>query len=194
MKTFLIGCPHLGHNGIYKFKGPDGQLIRPYADNAEDGDNYIIQRYNELVSDEDRVYFMGDVAISRKSLEKLNEMKGRKVLVKGNHDIFKLKDYLPYFDDIRAVHKLGKFYLSHIPLHPASLPGWCEGNIHAHIHAHTVKVINKLGEEMDDPRYLNTCLEHTNFLPISFNDIQSEFASRKKENLYERLDRSLDLP
>jgi calcineurin-like phosphoesterase family protein len=194
MKTFLIGCLHLGHEGIYKFKGPDGSPLRPYADNAEDGDRYIINRYNDMVSKEDRVYFMGDVSISRKSLLKISEMNGRKVLIKGNHDIFKLKDYLPYFDDIRAEHKLGKFKLSHTPLHPGSLPPWCEGNIHAHIHAHRVMIKGEDGEAKEDPRYFNTCLEATSFLPISFNAIQSAFADRRKRGLFDGLDRSLDLP
>ncbi|MGA1873758.1 MAG: hypothetical protein ACMUHY_08805, partial [Thermoplasmatota archaeon] len=44
-----------------------------------------------------------------------------KVLIKGNHDIFKLTDYTKYFRDIRGYHVMNGLILSHIPISKDSL-------------------------------------------------------------------------
>lgn len=178
MNTYLIGCPHFGQDSIYWFKNDQGDRIRPYANNAAEGDKFLLDRWNQVVKPEDRVYVMGDLSMNRRSISLIAEANGRKKLVKGNHDIFKLKDYLPYFDDILATHKLGDFILSHIPIHRESIPRWCRGNIHAHIHWRKVMLDTEDGP-VEDPLYFNTCVECIDFRPISFNDICKEFDKRR---------------
>lgn len=95
-------------------------------------------------------------------------MQGRKVLVKGNHDIFKLKDYLPYFDDIRA-YVVGKmkddrrYVLSHIPVHPDNLIRFGI-NIHGHLHQNVVWLDGE-----PDERYHCVSLEHTDYKPVELS-------------------------
>jgi len=161
-RTWLIADPHFSHQGVCEFTRDDGSKLRPW-DNFEDMDKALINNWNALVDTQDRVYVLGDVCMRRKALPILHHVKGRKVLVKGNHDIFEQKDYAPYFDDIRA-YVVGKFderkyILSHIPLHPDSV-GRCGINIHGHLH------YNKI----DDPRYLCVSVEHTNWAPILLQD------------------------
>ncbi|CAN5950620.1 unnamed protein product [Sphagnum jensenii] len=159
---------HLGHANILTFMDEGGHLIRgDVFKDIDDHDESIINWHNELVDTSDRVYFLGDLVINKKYLYKLDRMNGRKVLVRGNHDIFKLKDYTPYFDDIRAyvVQKDGdgnKVIMSHIPIHPESL-GRFGSNIHGHLHGNIVKT-----QEKDEPdkRYICVSLEHTNYRPI----------------------------
>ena len=179
MKTWAIGCLHLGHHNIYKFRRDDGELLRPYADNAADGDDYVLQRWQETIAPNDKVYVMGDVVIARKAFPKLEGLNGRKVLIKGNHDIFKLKDYLPYFDDIRAEHKVDRFILSHRPIHP-DMPHWCIGNIHAHTHDRFVQMDTEEGR-VRDPRYFNTCVEANDFRPVLLQDAMNELRRRNPE-------------
>ena len=50
------------------------------------------------------MYHLGDVVINRKALSTLYCLNSDKVLIKGNHDIFKLEDYTPHFRDIRGYH------------------------------------------------------------------------------------------
>lgn len=161
-KTWCVGDHHFGHRNILNFLGTDGELLRgAHFKDIEDHDEQLIANHNELVAPGDRVYLLGDVSISRRGIANLGRLNGRLVLVKGNHDIFPLKDYLPYVDDIRAyvVHKDpdtgGKVILSHIPVHPDSL-GRFGTNIHGHLHQ------NKL----DDPNYVCVSLEHTDYKPI----------------------------
>ena len=135
-RTFVIADPHLGHEGMCRFLRTDGTKLRPW-DTADEMDKALIANWNGAVTHEDRVYVLGDVAINRRCLPLLYHLNGHKVLVKGNHDIFKLKDYLPYFDDIRSYvvgkYQDRKYILSHVPVHPDSL-GRFGINIHGHLH------------------------------------------------------------
>ena len=101
-KTFVIADTHFGHRNIITFKDSDGEIIRKF-DTVEEHDEYLVERWNSVVGEFDRVYFLGDVAIKRIGLAKLERMNGKKVLIRGNHDIFKLKDYAEHFEDVRAI-------------------------------------------------------------------------------------------
>lgn len=165
--TFLIGCTHFGHANMYtKFVDDEGNPVRPEFKSAEEADEAMVERWNSVVRPKDRVYHLGDVAVPRKSLQILDRLNGRLVLIKGNHDIFKLSDY-SRFDDIRAVHKLDKFYLSHIPMHVDSIPHWCQGNIHAHTHLRRVKKDGQL-----DHRYFSVSVEWIDYTPIEFSELK----------------------
>ncbi len=180
-KTFLVSDTHFGHNNAYKFTNYDGTKMRPW-DNAEEGDAAMVERWNSVVGDNDKVIHLGDVAIPRRGLKVLEQLKGRKVLVRGNHDIFKLKDYVSYFEDIQGSRKMNEFILSHIPLHPASVPHWAKANIHGHLHGNIVqrqvrsKWMPWRVTTEPDPRYVNVSVEHTDYTPIDFEEIRARFA------------------
>ena len=162
-KTWVAADHHFGHANILNFKRDDGTPLRPFK-TIEEHDETIIERHNALVAPQDRVYMLGDVCINRRNLFLLSRLAGRLVLVKGNHDIFKIEDYLKYFDDIRAyvVQKDGdgnKVILSHIPVHPESINRFGT-NIHGHLHYNKV----------DDKRYICVSLEHTNYSPIQVHE------------------------
>lgn len=161
-RTWLYSDPHFGHQNILKFDTYKGDKLRPLWDDIDRHDNNLITWYNELVEDGDRVYILGDIAMNRKGLDKsLPFLKGRKVLVKGNHDEDKLSYYSKYFDDIRGVVSKQGFVLSHVPLHPDSLERWGL-NIHGHLHNNVVK----LPDGKVDNRYRCVCVEQTNWRPI----------------------------
>jgi calcineurin-like phosphoesterase family protein len=97
-------------------------------------------------------------------------MHGRKVLIKGNHDILELKEYIPYFDDIRGIHQFEGMCLTHVPIHPDSLSRW-KVNIHGHLHANRVK--GKFGQ-VNDERYQNVSMEQLDdYTPISLEQMRS---------------------
>jgi calcineurin-like phosphoesterase family protein len=182
-KTFLISDTHFGHQGSCEFLRKDGVTkMRPW-DNAEAMTEAMIDNWNRVVSTQDKVYHLGDVVIARRYLKLvLPRLNGKKVLIKGNHDIFKMADYTPYFTDIRGSHKLDNFILSHIPIHPESLARWCGGNIHGHLHDNVVVVPHILNEEwkpyVPDPRYINVCVEHIDYTPIDFEEIKEKQKGR----------------
>lgn len=160
--VFLISDTHFGHNNILNFLKDDGDKLRTFA-SVEEMDELMVQNWNKTVKPKDKVYHLGDVAINRKCLELLSKLNGIKVLIKGNHDIFKLTDYCKYFKDIRAVHRLAKcLILSHIPIHEASIPESMY-NIHGHLHYRRVLTSDK----KIHPSYLNVSVELIDYTPIS---------------------------
>ena len=173
-KTFVISDTHFGHRNIITFKDSDDKPLRDFP-SVEAMDDHMVECWNSVVSEGDRVYHLGDVVINRKALATLGRLKGKKVLIKGNHDIFKLKDYSKYFDDIRAYKVMPKhgIIMSHIPIHPECLARW-KLNIHGHLHSNVVKqeVFGTFGkEEEDDDRYMSVCVEQINYTPVNLQDI-----------------------
>jgi calcineurin-like phosphoesterase family protein len=141
-------------------------------------DEEMVRRWNETVRPSDKVYHLGDVVINRKALRTLHRLNGDKVLIRGNHDIFRDEEYRTYFRELRAYHVLNGMILSHIPVHEASL-GRFGVNIHGHLHATRVKRARGVdartgavlyGDEID-PRYHCVCVEATDFRPILLEDV-----------------------
>ena len=176
--TFLVSDTHFGHAGVCRFLREDGVTkLRPW-DDPEEMDEVMIKNWNERVRPNDKVYHLGDVVINRKHLRTLSRLNGDKVLIRGNHDIFRDDEYREYFRELRAYHVLNGMILSHIPVHEASL-GRFGVNIHGHLHASRVKRARGVdaktgtvlyGNEVD-PRYHCVCVEQTDFAPILLEDV-----------------------
>jgi calcineurin-like phosphoesterase family protein len=176
--TFLISDTHFSHANILTFKKEDGSPLRPFA-SVEEMDEEMIKRWNETVKPNDKVYHLGDVVINRKALSTLRRLNGDKVLIRGNHDIFRDDEYRQHFRELRAYHVMNGMILSHIPVHADSL-GRFGVNIHGHLHANRVMraqgVDTQTGEvlysDKIDPRYHCVCVEQTpDFAPILFEDV-----------------------
>lgn len=175
--VFLYSDPHFGHQGVCRFLRQDGTKLRPW-DTSEEMDEHLVKVYNERVKPNDKIYFLGDVVINRRAIKTLARLNGDKVLIRGNHDIFRDDEYREYFRELRAYHVMNGLILSHIPVHEASL-GRFGCNIHGHLHASRVMkargVDAKTGEVLYsdeiDPRYFNVSVEQLpDFAPILFED------------------------
>ena len=116
MKNFYIADLHFGHEMIIDFDG------RPFA-SAGEMDAELTHRWNAAVGPGDTVYILGDFCWKgeRDWLRVLAELRGEKVLIRGNHDIEPMSDTLiAQFSDVRDVLtvKDGPYevLLSHYPL------------------------------------------------------------------------------
>ena len=156
--------------------------LRPW-DSPEEMDEEMVKRWNETVKPTDKVYHLGDVVINRKALSIMHRLNGDKVLIRGNHDIFRDDEYRQHFRELRAYHVMNGMILSHIPIHTESL-GRFGVNIHGHLHANRVmrtvssQRVSKydprpftVEEPEIDPRYHCVCVEQTDFRPILFEDV-----------------------
>lgn len=90
---------HIGHHNIITFcertrpffQVPAGAedyeetLLTPDVDKMNKA---LLDNYNDLVSDDDEVWFVGDVALGRQqsTVPFLKQFKGHKTLIPGNHD------------------------------------------------------------------------------------------------------------
>ena len=175
--VFLVSDTHFGHAGVCRFTRDDGSKLRPWTD-PDEMDEAMVKAWNEIVKPTDKVYHLGDVVINRRALGILRRLNGDKVLIRGNHDIFRDTEYREHFRELRAYHVMNGMILSHIPVHEASL-GRFGVNIHGHLHAnrvkkprgYDVKTGTMLYSDEIDPRYHCVCVEQTDFRPILFEDV-----------------------
>lgn len=197
MKRFVISDHHFGHENILKFTN-DGSKVRPGFSNVLQMNNYMIWQHNSVVSPEDKVYFLGDVAFNNKVFhEVMPRLNGNKSLILGNHDHFKMSEYYKYFKNIYSSRHIKysdtlKFVLCHYPLHPdCNFPNYpiC---IHGHIHEKDIKVTDHyLVESIYGPavasdteidnRYVNVSVEKINYTPISLDEIARRYETPKEE-------------
>lgn len=165
MKTFFLSDLHLGDERILSHLDDKGKQLRPFK-SLSDMENTIINNYNSTVEDQDTVYFLGDICLSRESLELINELNGTKILVRGNWEQYSAKTYLRYFQDVRGVvvfpeHKI---IAQHYPIHTDCLYGNWKA-INGHLHHKSLK----------DPRYYNVSPEVNNYHPVDLEDIIKTF-------------------
>lgn len=166
---FFCSDHHFYHQNILTFKRDDGTPLREFQD-VNHMNEIIVQRHNERVRPNDKVYFLGDVTMSRnaRGLEILGRMNGEKVLIKGNHDLCKPQQYLEYFKDIRGSHQFDGMILTHIPIHPDSLARWGL-NVHGHLHYQVVRLPLS---QIPDQRYYNVSMERINYTPVSLEEVK----------------------
>lgn len=174
-KVFFISDTHFGHANALTFKRADGSPLRDFK-SVEEMDETMIDNWNRVVRPVDKVYHLGDVAINQKALPNiLPRLNGKKRLVRGNHDVFKSKEYFKYFDEIYGVRVFGKegFICSHIPIHTESLSRW-KANVHGHLHSNKVIYDDPLEIYMEDERYINVSVEQINYTPIELEQIMEK--------------------
>lgn len=155
---------HLGHKNIANF--------RTQFESELHHREVIKENYHKVVTKRDKVFLLGDVAFTQETLDDVGTwVAEKKVLIVGNHciDNIKMSEVCKHFDEVYSLKKYKEFWLSHAPIHPQELRG--KYNLHGHMHFETV----------DDPRYLNLCLEHTDYTPIDLNEV------RKRLNIIEKV-------
>jgi calcineurin-like phosphoesterase family protein len=176
MSAFVTADTHFGHAKSLSFIRPDGEALRPFS-SCEEMDETMVERWNAKVGKRDTIYHLGDVVIPRASLKILDRLNGRKILIRGNHDLGRLSDFSKYFEDVRGAFfhngdstMRGGLIFTHIPVHPACLSGHYLGNVHGHLHCHQI-----ITDGQVDRRYFNACVERNNFAPVAFEDIKAFF-------------------
>jgi len=180
--TYFISDSHFSHeNMITKFKDKDGNPARDFK-SVEEMDETMVANWNKRVGPEDKIYHLGDIAFSNPNLQILHRLNGRKILIKGNHDMLGLNRYREHFEDVRAykVHKEKTgltVIFSHIPIHPDCMTRF-HMNVHGHLH---LNHILKPNGEFDN-RYFNISVEQINYTPITLEEI-SHKARRRMQRL-----------
>jgi calcineurin-like phosphoesterase family protein len=183
---FFISDTHFGHEKCCTtFKRKDGSPLRPFA-NAQEMDEEMVRRWNEVVREQDKVYHLGDVVINLKFLSTLERLNGSKRLIRGNHDNGKIKDYLKYFKEVYGVRVLEDMVLSHVPLHPESVTQRWNVNVHGHLHANEVmkRDFNSFDNEYTywpDPLYMNVSVEQIDYRPIELSELRAKIKARREQ-------------
>ena len=170
---------HFGHENMISFVDYNGQKIRPF-NTCQECDELMIENWNSVVRPQDKIYVLGDICFNKNLGDKIMpRLNGKKCLIRGNHDNFKLSWYALWFYDVRGCHNLENYLLTHIPVHLDSKARF-KMNIHGHLHRNIVyKNENEI--KVPDVWYRNVCMDYNNYKPVSFEQIQHEFSVYKQQ-------------
>jgi len=182
MTIWFISDPHFGHENIIKFTGLDGNKIRPGFNDIDHMNTTIIQHWNSMISPSDKVYCMGDFG----NPDIAAQLNGKKRLILGNHDVKwdKLHKYFQKISLIRWFNEDGvNFVVSHCPLRfdADSLP---HRQVHFNVHGHIHEKLVKTEHGTDDLRYVNLCVEHTDWKPVNMDQLVKMMKDRMEDPAY----------
>lgn len=164
----FIADLHLGHKNIALKRG---------FKTVEEHDEYIIKKWNEVVTKRDVTYVLGDITMeTSKHFHLLSRLNGVIHVIGGNHDRRQdLGELLKYVDSFTGclVHK--GIFLTHVPVHPMEFKYRVNYNIHGHIHGKTVMkkftFLNFNLFERVDKRYICVSCEHVGFQPKTLKEL-----------------------
>lgn len=158
----FISDLHFGHDRlIQKLRNMD-----PIEHNE-----LIVSNWNSVVRKDDITYIVGDLSMEKLDpvMEYLPKLKGRKIVIPGNHDSRKVISYLHDIGvEVKGPMSYKGFIVTHIPVHPNEVK-FFRGNIHGHVHANSY----------EDPRYYNISCDVINYTPKLFSEIEMEFMIKK---------------
>ena len=160
---------HLGHANILKFCKEKNS--RWWAgDTIQEHDCALEKNYLDAIEADDQVvFFLGDVAMNAQALRRIGTWPGRKLLVRGNHDVQSESVYREVFEWIHGLMKFRRHWFCHAPVHPMQTRNLrC---IHGHCHDNTMH--NNPTLEDGRPTYVNVTVESTGGKPVPLDDVIS---------------------
>lgn len=161
---FFTSDPHFFHANFLTFRNDSGELIRPFS-SVDEMNERIVDGWNSVVRDGDLIYLLGDVTFdySEKFDALMSRLHGSKRLILGNHDEIKGTSLLKHFKkaSLWRIFKEYDFACSHVPLRLDELRK-VRFNVHGHTHERV----------LDDPHYINVCVEQTNYVPMHLDAVQ----------------------
>lgn len=160
---------HFGHSNVIPYEN------RPFQ-TVEEMDGALIQNWNRRVSPEDEIFILGDLTLKgpEKANAVLEQLQGRKYLVRGNHDgyveraAFCQAHFQWVKDYYELVYQGRRFILCHYPL--LSWNGMWRGAVHLHGHQHNPPCYNEENRKTGLAR-LDVGVDAQNMAPISLEEL-----------------------
>lgn len=142
---------HLGHSRISNF--------RSFVRDSEHNTELLVEAWEKTIKKQDLVFCLGDMAFDKRGLDTIGNLKGRKILLKGNHcSETSTLDQAQVFEEIHGMLRYKKMWLTHCPIHPDEMRR-CAGNLTGHIHDKDIMKKTWYGRKVLDKRYLNCCVD-----------------------------------
>jgi calcineurin-like phosphoesterase family protein len=154
MAVYFIADMHFDDDNIRRYEN------RPF-DTVQAMNEAIVANWNSTVEEDDEVYVAGDIG----NVEYISRLKGKKYLIKGNHDILSNEEYRragfeECFD--KPIIYEDFWMISHEPMYVSINTPYA--NIHGHTH-------NNPQIRTVSARSYCVCVERIDYTPISFEDI-----------------------
>jgi calcineurin-like phosphoesterase family protein len=160
---------HLGHKNICKY--------RTGFKDAQQHHEILFENLARSITKRDTVYFLGDICFDAFWLEQISTIKCQhKKLIVGNHctEHNPMSELVKVFDSVDSLLSKRNFWFTHCPIHPQEIRNR-QGVIHGHLHGNIV-----LDAQLQpDKRFFNACVEHTEYKPISFEEIMKRMGKNE---------------
>ena len=172
-RIYIIADTHFGDDDIRLYEE------RPFPD-TESMDREMIRRWNEVVSEQDRVYHLGDFCSQgeERCRELLSRLNGHKYLIVGNHDLYltpqKWRE-LGFEECYDLPVILEQFFiLSHEPLYVCrSMP---YANLFGHVH-------NMPTYRSVSSRSACVSVERIDYTPVLLETLRDRMREKEKKNV-----------
>lgn len=159
---------HLGHANIIRL------CNRPFID-IEEMNASLIENWNSRVHHDDHIFVVGDFSFrSARHVDLyLDQLKGRKHLIVGNHDKKWMKrvELSKYFESVDMMLEMTdgnqKLVLCHYPM--MSWPGKDAYHLYGHIHGNKPDSYWPLLKIYQ--RALNVCVEVNDYQPVTLDEL-----------------------
>lgn len=180
MTDYFIADTHFAHKNILKYS----KEYRPFT-SLKEHDDTIIDNCNSVVTNDDRLFILGDFDLGGKKEKHsrikniLERLHGEKILIPGNHDLDLSAETWKKlgFNKVLPMMEYNGCLLSHIPVDPGEMIGQSfRGrfllNIHGHLHN-----FGNTEELLKTKRYCVSieCLD--NLTPISWEKLWDDIIS-----------------
>lgn len=162
MTPYVLSDTHFGHENIIEY------CDRPF-DSVTEMNQALVQNWNETVTADDEVVFLGDLTIAGTAeafLQWIDRLNGEIVFVVGDHDheVMRTLDAVTICEHFHVEHDGHSFYCIH---DPEDAPrNWQQWLLHGHHHNNwpdKYPFINPQGG------LINVSVELINYEPLSFD-------------------------
>jgi calcineurin-like phosphoesterase family protein len=177
MKYFFTSDEHYGHTNIIKYCG------RPFK-SAEEMDEEIIKRHNEVVGSDDVVFHLGDFTLEKDQTKVENwigRLNGKPVFVTGSHDNWMLGNEHNTYKEILEKKIEGQdIVMCHYAMRVWPKSHYNSWQLFGHSHGK----LPEMGKQLD------VGVDTHNYYPYSFEEIRSIMQTKDNNfNLIEKNDK-----
>lgn len=184
---------HWGHKNIIKY------CNRPFS-NVEEMNCKLVENWNKMVEEDAIIFHLGDFAFGGTTMWKeiRSALRGRIVLIKGNHDFDKWRpEYDSLFDGVYPQLRLNlhgtSIYMNHFPF--LCYPGYYNKEnptiqLFGHVHSMPEHYTNGMKSDNPDIQRLSSLLptqydvgvDNNNYTPVSWETIQQIITKQIKNH------------
>lgn len=197
---------HFSHRNMTEVFMHGDKRVRHEFQTVEECDEAMVDRWNKTVKPGDKVYHLGDFAFDHRIIKKFRtRLNGSVSIILGNHDPvepwvwdWKLPSGQHAFRKVQSWQFFGPqgsrpiFVACHYPLHPMCITEHHNKDrqlacVHGHEHRNLVPfscatprqfLIRHETGELCDGRYINICVENTNYTPVHYDEIVATMKKR----------------
>lgn len=172
---------HLNHNKDFIYK-PRG------FNTIEDMNMTIINNWNEIISENDDVYLLGDLILGDNDMgmKLLRQLNGKIHVILGNHDTESRINLYKQLSNIVSIeyatqikYKKAYFFLCHYPVMTANFDdqlAWAKHLINLYGHTHQENLFYN-----NNPYMYNVGMDAHNCYPVSIDQIIEDIKNKKDE-------------